>query len=195
MLIAMNLFGQKTKISANDLQIVSAEASILVPIGALSNKFDYAHSYGFWFRMAAKEKLFADGGISFMFLQNAREVLFDFNNQPLVVRSKKIGIDVGVRIGKITSISKKAWWEYDVSLAVHYLDYQFPKKQNSDSTEGKKEGELFKNAAILIAPELKYMYQNVGFRIQYRFTPMNMISGLEPNFGSQSICFGMVYKQ
>ena len=39
-------------------EVVTAEVGVVIPIGALANKFDYAHSYGFWFKIAKEKNFF-----------------------------------------------------------------------------------------------------------------------------------------
>ena len=46
---AMNT--QDNDIYKPNSEMVTAEASIIISIGRLVNKFDYAQSYGFWFKI------------------------------------------------------------------------------------------------------------------------------------------------
>ena len=175
-------------------EIVSAEASIIIPMGKLANKFDYAHSYGFWFKLGEDNGFVASAGITAILLKNAQAVEYEFKDSVYNIRSNKYGFDVGIRATKIIPVSdKNHYLELDATIGLHYLDYDFPSEKEDEKKENN--GSLFKNTTLIVAPEIKYIYKNVGLKFQYRFTPYNMIEGIESKFGSHSIAFGIVYKQ
>lgn len=174
-------------------EVVNAEASIIIPFGQLANKFDYAQSYGFWFSLGEDHGWYANLGINGILLKNARPVGYKFNDSVYKINSNKFGLDVGIRAVKIILVSNKNYLEFDATIGIHYLDYDFPTEKDEDGN--KKDEPFLNNTAILIAPEIKYIFTNVGFKFQYRFTPYNVIEGIESNFGSHSISFGIVYKQ
>lgn len=175
-------------------EIVTAEASIIIPIGNLSNKFDYAQSYGFWFKIGEDNGFAANIGFNALLLKNARPINYQFNDSVYTIDSNKFGFDVGIRATKVLPISKnqKSYLEAGLTFGIDYLDYDFPSEEKNDKKDDKHEP--FKNTTILIAPEIKYMYKNVGVKFQYRITPYN-IDGFESKFGTSSISFGIVYKQ
>ncbi len=178
-------------------EIINAEASIIIPIGRLSDKFEYAHSYGFWFKLGEDNGFVANIGITAIFLKNARPVKYEFKDSTYNIGSDKFGLDFGIKAIKIIPISnenKNHYLELDTTFGLHYLDYDFPSEKQDDEKEESKEPP-FKNTTIIIAPEIKYIYKNVGLKFQYRFTPYNLIEGMESKFGSHSIAFGIVYKQ
>ena len=192
--IAMN--AQDNAIYKPNSEIVNAEASITIPIGNLSNKFDYAHSYGFWFKIVEHNGFAADVGFNALFLKNARPINYKFKDSTYPIDSNKFGFDIGIRAVRIIPISKnqKNYLELGLSNGVDYLSYDLPKD------ETKKEGEseqpdLFKNPTIILSPEVRYIYKNVGLKLQYRYTPYGIVKDFEPKFGSSSISFGIVYKQ
>lgn len=191
--IAMN--AQNNAIYKPNSEIVNAEASIIIPIGNLSNKFDYTHSYGFWFKMGEDNGFAANVGFNALFLKNARPIDYKFKDSIYTINSNKFGFDLGIRASKIIPISKnqKNYLELGLTLGFDYLDYDFPSEEKNE--EEKNEEEPFKNLTILLAPEIRYMFTNIGVKIQYRYTPYNIIENLESTFGSSSISFGIVYKQ
>lgn len=186
--IALN--AQENEIYKPNSEIVNAEASIMIPIGNLSNKFDFAHSYGFWFKIGEQNGFAANVGFNALFLKNARPIDYKFKDSIYTINFNKFGFDLGIRASKTIPISKnqKNYLELGLTIGFDYLDYDFP-------SEEKNEEEPFKNLTILLAPEIRYMFTNIGVKIQYRYTPYNIIENLEPKFGSSSISFGIVYKQ
>lgn len=195
MLFSLAVKGQNIVAYEPNTEIVNAEASIIIPIGNLSNKFDYAQSYGFWFKMGEQNGFVANAGFTAIFLKNARPIDYKFNDSIYTINSNKFGFDIGIRALKIIPISRnqKNYLELGLTIGLDYLDYDFPSEEN-EGEENENKYEPFKNTTILLAPEIKYMYNNVGVKFQYRFTPYN-IDGFESKFGSSSLSFGIVYKQ
>ena len=177
-------------------EIVNAEASIVFPIGNLSNKFNYAQSYGFWFKMGEQNGFAANVGLNLLFLNNARSIDYKFKNSIYTIDSKKFGFDIGVRAIKRIAISKnqKRYLELGCTLGINYLVYDFPNDE-TDKKEDQEQSDPFKNTTVLLSPEIRYMYKNVGLKLQYKFTPYNIIKDFEHKFGSSSLSLGIVYKQ
>jgi hypothetical protein len=177
-------------------EIINAEASIIIPIGNLSNKFDYAQSYGFWFKIKQENNIAVNVGFTALFLKNARAIDYIFNDSIYTIDSNKFGIDIGIRAVKIIPISRnqKNYLELGMTIGLDYLDYDFPSEETNDKEKENNKYEPFKKTTVLLAPEINYMYNNVGVKFQYRFTPYN-IDGFESKFGSSSLSFGIVYKQ
>lgn len=191
-LTSVSIYGQQKESSNENSGIVNAEASIIIPIGKLADKFDYAQSYGFWFKIAEENKLAVHAGFTTLFLQNPRAVNYTFKDSVYKIKSSKFGLDIGVRAVKtIPVFNKNTHLEIDMTIALHYLDYDFPKETDED----KKKSQFLPNTTVLFAPQMKYIYKNVGLKLQYRFAPVNLIEEMESSFGSSSISFGIVYKQ
>ncbi len=185
---------QNKNIEKDNQGIVTAEASIIIPIGDLANKFEYGHSYGFWFNLDDEKKLYIKPGINFIFLQNARNINYEFKNDNYTVESNKFGVDVGIKIGRQFYLrTENKYFDIDAIFGIHYLDYQFP-SENEDDKKSNKDI-LPRNATLLIAPQIGYNYKNVGIKLQYRFAPLSAIKAFESNFGDHSIDVGIVYKQ
>jgi hypothetical protein len=179
-------------------EIINAEASIIIPIGNLSNKFDYAQSYGFWFKIKQENSIAVNAGFTALFLKNARPINYKFNDSIYTIDSNKFGFDLGIRAIKIIPIStnQKNYFELGMTIGLNYLDYDFPsKKKNDKENDSTKDQKIFQNVTFLLAPEIKYMHNNVGVKLQYRYTPYGINEEFESKFGSNSISFGIVYKQ
>jgi len=196
LLISASMKGHDVISQEINSEIVNAEASVIIPIGRLSNKFEYAHSYGFWFKLGEEKGIIASAGITAILLKNARAIKYEFKDSIYDINSNKFGLDVGIRAIKIIPVSNKTknhYLELDTTIGLHYLDYDFPSEKEDKKNENNEP--LFKNLTCIVAPEIKYIYKNVGLKFQYRFTPYNLIDGIESKFGSHSIAFGIVYKQ
>lgn len=187
---------QNNAIYKTNSEIVNAEASIIIPIGNLSNKFDYAQSYGFWFKMGEDHGLAANIGFNMLFLKDARPIDYKFKDSIYTIDSNKFGFDIGVRAIKRLPISsyQKSYLELGLTLGFDYLVYDFPRDE-TEKEEEKADSDLFKNITFLIAPEMRYMFKNVGVKLQYKYTPYGIIKDFESQFGSSSVAFGIVYKQ
>jgi hypothetical protein len=193
MTIAMN--AQDNNIYTPNSEIVNAEASIIIPIGKLSNKFDYAQSYGFWFKIKQEKSIAVNAGFTAILLKNPRPINYKFNDSIYIINSNKFGFDLGIRAIKVIPISsnQKNYLELGVTIGLDYLDYDFP----TEETRGKEKDkdDPFKHTTILLAPEIKYMHNNIGVKFQYRYTPYDLNEGFESKFGSSSLSVGIVYKQ
>lgn len=180
-------------------EIVNAEASVIIPIGSLSNKFGYAHSYGFWFKIKEENSISVNAGFTAIILKNPRPIDYKFNDSIYSIASNKFGFDIGIRAVKMIpiSISQKNYLEIGTTIGLNYLDYDFPSKKMNEEEENNssKNETLYKNTTLILAPEIKYMYKNLGLKFQYRYTPYSINNEFETNFGSSSISFGIVYKQ
>lgn len=180
-----------------DSLFVSAEASLVLPLGKLANKFDYAQSYGFWFNMGQDCGLTANFGFNVLLLQNPKSINYSFKDSIYKINSNKFGLDFGIRAVKkidLTSENKTTkYFEIGTTLGITYLDYDYPKQSEEDKK--KNNGVVFRNTTLLSTVGISYMYRNVGLNVQYRLTPYNFIEEMESKFGSHSFAFGIVYKQ
>jgi hypothetical protein len=193
MLFSATISAQNKNVKIENSIITNAEASIILPMGKLADKFNFAHSYGFWFTLGKENKINCDIGATIIILDQASAIDYEFENSNHVIKSNKFGLDFGIKASKDFNVSSKSSINTGIVFGIHYLDYDYPK----DSDESKKNNNpyYFKNSTILLAPEIKYMYKNTGVKCQYRFTPFNMIDEFPNRFGSHSISFGIVYRQ
>jgi len=70
-------------------EIANTEASIIIPMGNLSNKFDYAQSYGFELKTGEDNSFAANIGFNALFLKNARPINYRFNDSIYTIDSNK----------------------------------------------------------------------------------------------------------
>ncbi len=187
---------QNNAIYKPNSEIVNAEVSIILPIGNLSNKFDYSHCYGFWFKIGEDNGIAANIGFNLLFLKDARPINYTFKDSVYTIDSNKFGFDVGVRAIKRLPISnnQKRYLELGLTLGFDYLVYDFP-REDTDKKEEDEPADPFRNTTILVSPEMRFMFKNVGVKLQYKYTPYGIIKDFEAQFGSSSIAFGIVYKQ
>ncbi len=192
-LFSASIYAQNKNEKTENSIITNAEASIILPIGKLADKFNFAHSYGFWFTLGKENKINCDIGTTIIILDQASDIDYEFENSNHVIKSNKIGLDIGIKASKDFNISSKRSVNTGLTFGIHYLDYDFPK----DTDESKKNNNpyYFKNTTLLFAPEIQYRYKNAGVKCQYRFTPYSMIDEFPSHFGSHSISFGVVYRQ
>lgn len=193
MLFSSPIYAQSSNGKIENSIIINAEASFILPIGELADKFNFAHSYGFWFTLGKEKKINFDVGTTLMILDVVKDLDYEFKNSNYVIKSNKFGLDFGIRTSKDFSVSNKSTVNTGMTVGIHYLDYDFP----HDDDESKKNSNLyyFKNTTFLFAPEIKYKYKNTGLKFQYRYTPYNMIDGFPSHFGAHSVSFGIVYRQ
>jgi hypothetical protein len=194
--IAMN--AQESDIYKPNAEIVNAEASIIIPIGNLSNKFDSGQSYGFWFKLAELNGYAANIGFNMLILNKANPVNYIFNDSVHIIASNKFGFDVGARAMKTIPVSsnKHHYLEVGFTCGIHYLDYRFPKEDEEKVDEkGQEPAAPATNIIIIAAPEMRYFYKNVGVKLQFRYTPYQMVHDFDRDFGTSSISLGIVYKQ
>jgi hypothetical protein len=192
-IISVSLHAQNNAIKSGDSETVAAEASIVIPFEKLANKFHYAHAYGFWFTVGSDHNWTAKIGFNLLLLQNPRPINFIFKDSVYTIESNKFGLDFGIKAAQkyaISKTSKTCYLEFDTTLGIHYLDYEFPSNKKKKDQKGG-----FENTTFIVAPQIAFIYKNVGLKVQYRFTPLNVIEKIEPNFGSSSVAIGIVYKQ
>lgn len=193
LLISVSMNGQQILKKRKKFEVVSAEAGLLIPIGKLANKFDYAQSYGFWFRLGEDHGFAANIGFTTLILKNPRDISYKLNDSIYKIKSNKFGLDFGIRVVKKIPISKNKpnkYLELDSTIGFHYLDYNYPTSNEKDNKNS-----FLDKTTFLLAPEIKYIYDNVGLKAQYRFAPFDILENFESKFGSHSIVFGIVYKQ
>lgn len=192
--VSSSMWSQNTDFQKLNSEILTVETSLIIPVGSLANKFDYAQAYGFWFKLGEEKKMTANIGFTTIFLQKARSVNYKYQDVDYIINSNKFGFDIGIRIMKIVPFQNKKYYsEFGSTIGFHYLDYDFPSQKKEENKESKKDS--LRNVTFLFSPEVKLMYKNVGLKFQYRFTPFYFLEGFELNFGSHSVALGIVYKQ
>lgn len=187
-----NIQAQKRK---PNFERVYVEAGFVQPLGNLSNKFEIAPSFGFWFRNRATKKDFVDFGFNFFIPKEAPNVTFKYQDSILSYKSEHFAINIGARFAKVVPLSLESddfnfEWNSGIGLALNI--YKAP-----DEIEFKGEehsGEVL--TTIFLSQGIKVNYKNVGLQCHYLLSPYGLFSkNLEKDYGSQSLMFGIVYRQ
>ena len=181
--------------SETDYERVYVEAGFLQPIGKLSKQFEMSPSFGFWFRNKINKEDFVDLGFNFFIPKNPVEANFKYQDSIVKYKSKYFGINIGTRFSKVIPFSQKstnfnAEWNLGIGLALNIYsapnDLQFKKGEHS--------GEVL--TTFFLSQGIKINYKNVGLQCHYQWSPYGLFNEkLEKGFGSQSLMFGIVYRQ
>ena len=191
-IVFLNLQAQQ---KTQDYERVYIEAGLVQPLGSLSNKFDASPSFGFWFRNRIEHQDFVDFGFNFFIPRHARNVDFKIQDSNLSYKSKHFAINIGARFAKVMPLSLKSdhfhlEWNSGIGLALNV--YKAP--EDFVFEEGINTGEIL--TTFLLSQGIKINYKNLGLQCHYQYTPYELFEKkVESNFGSQSIMFGIVYRQ
>lgn len=189
-------FCQKNTNDLNsDYERVYIEVGIISPLGNLKNKFESSPSFGFWFRNRIIKDDYVDFGFNFFIPKNPRNLIVSINDTVLSYKSDHFAINIGARFARVMPLSMQSdnttiEWNSGIGAGLNFYDApdEFTFK------EGKNKQEVL--ATFLISQGIKLNYKNVGFQIHYQFSPYRLfMKNHEPNFGSQSLLFGFVYRQ
>lgn len=187
-----NLQAQQT---TQDYERVYIEAGLVQPLGSLSNKFDTSSSFGFWFRNRIVHQDFVDFGFNFFIPRHARNVDFKVQDSNLSYKSKHFAINIGARFAKVMPLSLKSnhsnfEWNSGIGLALNV--YKAP--EDFVFEEGINTGEIL--TTFFLSQGIKINFKNIGLQCHYQLTPYGLFEKkVENNFGSQSLMFGIVYRQ
>lgn len=192
----VKVFSQENNADINfEYERVYIEVGVLSPLGKLKDKFDNAPSFGFWFRNRIIKDDYVDLGFNFFVPNNPRNIKVGINDTVLSYKSDHFAINIGVRFARVMPLSITAnktniEWNSGFGIALNFYDapdeYSFEK--------GMEKQEVL--TTILISQGLKINYKNVGLQVHYQFLPYRLfMKNHEPNFGSQSLMFGIVYRQ
>ena len=180
--------------SKPDYERVYIEAGFVKPIGKLSDKFDLSPSFGFWFRNRILKKEYIDLGFTIIIPQNPPNVNFKYQDSILSYKSRHFAINIGARFAKIMPLSLQSddfnfEWNSGVGLALN--TYKAPDEIDFGDDHS---GETL--TTFIISQGIKVNYKNVGLQCHYQWSPYGLFDDkLQKDFGSQSIMFGIVYRQ
>jgi hypothetical protein len=178
-----------------DYERIYVEAGFIQPLGNLSNKFEMSPSFGFWFRTKMFHEDFIDFGFNFFIPNNPVEPNFKYRDSVVKYESKYFGINIGTRFSKVISLSNKSTsfnseWNSGIGLALNVYDAP----DNLQFRDGEHTSEVL--TTFYLSQGIKLNYKNVGLQCHYQWSPYGLFNEkLEKNFGSQSLMFGIVYRQ
>lgn len=181
--------------SKPDYERVYVETGFVKPLGKLSDKFDVSPSFGFWFRSRIQKKDYIDFGFNFFIPKNAPNINFKHQDSILSYKSKHFAINIGARFAKVaplllTSNNFNFEWNSGIGLALNA--YQAPDEIKFEGDDNS--GEIL--TTIFLSQGIKINYKNVGIQCHYQWSPYGLFNEKLPdNFGSQSLIFGIVYRQ
>lgn len=178
-----------------DYERIYVEAGFIQPLGNLSNKFEMSPSFGFWFRTKMFHEDFIDFGFNFFIPNNPVEPNFKYRDSVVKYESKYFGINIGTRFSKVIPLSNKSTsfnseWNSGIGLALNVYDAP----DNLQFRDGEHTSEVL--TTFYLSQGIKLNYKNVGLQCHYQWSPYGLFNEkLEKNFGSQSLMFGIVYRQ
>jgi hypothetical protein len=181
--------------SEADYERVYVEAGFLQPIGKLSEQFEMSPSFGFWFRNKINKDDFVDLGFNFFIPKNPVALNFKYQDSIVKYKSKYFGINIGTRFSKVMVLSQKstnfnAEWNSGIGLALNV--YSAPKELQFE--KGEHSGDVL--TTFFLSQGVKLNYKNVGLQCHYQWSPYGLFNErLEKGIGSQSLMFGIVYRQ
>jgi hypothetical protein len=178
-----------------DYERVYVEVGFVMPIGNLSDKFEISPSFGFWFRTKMFREDYIDIGFNFFILKNPSEAKFKYRDSIVNYKSKYFAINMGTRFAKViplslTSTSTSVEWNSGIGLALNVYDAP----NNLQFSDGEHTNEVL--TTFYLSQGIKLNYKNLGIQVHYQWSPYGLFNEkLEKDFGSQSLMFGIVYRQ
>lgn len=178
-----------------DYERVYVEAGFVQPIGKLSKQFEMSPSFGFWFRNKLNAEDFVDFGFNFFIPKNPVKPNFRYRDSIVNYNSKYFGINIGTRFAKVIPLSQKATnfnAECNSGIGLALNVYSAPHELQFD--KGEHSSEVL--TTFYLSQGIKLNYKNIGLQCHYQWSPYGLFNEkLEKDFGSQSLMFGIVYRQ
>lgn len=181
--------------TSDDYERIYVEAGFVQPIGKLSGKFDLSPSFGFWFRNKLNREDFIDFGFNFFIPKKPVGPNFEYRDTIVQYKSSHFAINIGTRFAKVVPLSlrKKDFnleWNSGIGLALDF--YKAPDELEFEDGEHTKEV----LTSFYLSQGIKLNYKNVGLQCHYQWSPYGLFNDkIEKDFGSQSLMFGIVYRQ
>jgi hypothetical protein len=193
---SQSVFSQKDSLNPdNDYERVYIEAGFVKPLGKLSDKFELSPSFGFWFRNKLNQDDFIDFGFNFFVPNKPVEVNFTYRDSVVKYKSDHFAINIATRFAKTIPLSQRnkkfnVEWSSGIGLALNF--YKAPKELEFEEGEHTKEV----LTTFYLSQGVKLNYKNVGLQCHYQWSPYELFNDkIEKNYGSQSLMFGVVYRQ
>ena len=193
--ISQSMFAQKDSTSVDDYERIYVEAGFVKPIGKLSNQFEMSPSFGFWFRSRMNREDYIDFGFNLFVPKNPINCNFKYRDSIVKYKSSHFGINIGTRFAKVIPLSQNRKdfnieWNSGIGLALNF--YDAPEVLIFEDGEHTKEV----LTTFYLSQGIKFNYKNVGLQCHYQWSPYGLFNDkLEKGYGSQSLMFGIVYRQ
>ena len=195
LLIGFSGFSQKDTLAKNDYERVYIEVGFVKPLRKMEDKFKTSPSIGFWFRNRIIREDYVDFGFNFFVPNNAREIDFKYRDSVVKYECENFGILIGTRFSKGVSLSNQTRnfnleWNSGIGLALNF--YEAPNKLVFEEKEHTREV----LTTFYLSQGIKLNYKNVGFQCHYNLSPYDLFNEkINEKYGSQSLMFGIVYRQ
>lgn len=189
----------KVKIkNVNDLRYyerVAIEAGVRIPFGDLKDKMGASPEVGFWFRSRLRNNDMLDFGGTVCIPSGTNE--FDYENRGEEYKVSLAGVSgmAGVRFSKIYELANgryKKSAEWISSFGYAYFMYRDEFAMNTPE----ENNSLKALSTFYIGQGLRLNIDNVGFQVNYNYTPYGQFSNHVPqSFGAHSFTLGIIYRQ
>jgi len=193
--ISQSMFAQKDSTSVDDYERIYVEAGFVKPIGKLSNQFEMSPSFGFWFRSRMNREDYIDFGFNLFVPKNPIDYNFKYRDSIVKYKSSHFGINIGTRFAKVIPLSQNRKdfnieWNSGIGLALNFYDAL----EVLIFEDGEHTKEVL--TTFYLSQGIKFNYKNVGLQCHYQWSPYGLFNDkLEKGYGSQSLMFGIVYRQ
>lgn len=176
------------------------EAGVLVPLGNLKSKIGLSQQYGFWYRTRMEHNDLLDLGFNLVVPTIRNSFEYQGKDSIFHVKPKGLTIMVGCRMNKLYHISllrNKATIEWSSTFGGSFLSFE--DKENPEDTSGyyldgngNYSYHIDTNtkalSCIYAAQGVSVTCKNIGFQINYNFTPYTWFTKrIENDFGRSSL--------
>ena len=184
--------------NVNDLRYyerVSIEAGLRLPFGELADKVGVSPEVGLWFRTRLRNDDMLDIGGTVCIPSNIKE--FDYQSHGEMYKVSPAGVSgmAGVRFSKVYKLNSdryKKSTEWLSSFGYAYFMYRDRYALNTPAENNSHKA----LSTFHIGQGLRLNVDNVGFQVNYSYTPYGQFSSHVPqSFGAHSLSVGIVYRQ
>ncbi len=171
------------------------EAGMRVPFGELADKMGTSPEAGLWFRSRLRNDDMLDVGGTVCIPSGINE--FDYKSHGQTYKVSPAGVSgmAGVRFCKVynlKSVKYEKSVEWISGFGYAYFMYRDRYAVNTPSENNSHKA----LSTFYIGQGLRLNIDNVGFQINYNYTPYGQFSSHVPSdFGAHSLSLGVVYRQ
>ncbi len=198
-IILLNSFNAICQVQENnDYERVYIEVGVLYPLDKLKNTIKSAPNFGFWYKSRIKKTEFLDFGFNMSVLKNKMTFQSETNDSIFKNTPKYFAGMVGFKYCKEYSLSDSKNIKLEIFPSIGYAFFFYESKliglKNNNSLNDEKSKKAL--STFHLGQGIKLNIDNVAVQMQYQFTPYNLFyKNIDENLGSQSLIFGIIYKQ
>ena len=199
---ANKMNAQNQVIVIDDYKSVYIEAGILYPLGNLKSRILPSPNIGFWHKTKIYELESFDFGFNVSVIKSENNFVYEKKDSLFSNKPRGISGMVGFRYCKVFELSKKnkninleLFPSFGYAFLMHKSTFTgFANPENTNSVNDKVSKRAL--STLHIGQGLKLNFNNVGLHVQYQFTPYSLLyKYIDNDFGSQSLIFGIYYRQ